>query len=145
MGVEGAHGPFNVKEYRDQKSLPGYDLAAQLLLKTNLIAGPEYLAFTANEEPALWGVETTADYVENVEAYRAARGDAVAAGGALGADTQSDGFTLYLGEDWARTSAGEGVYCLTLRETGKHAAAVLVSGAEGERIFSLNVKAVAYG
>ena len=79
------------------------------------------------------------------EAYRAARGDAVAAGGALGADTQSDGFMLYLGEDWARTSAGEGVYCLTLRETGKHAAAVLVSGAEGERIFSLNVKAVAYG
>ena len=61
------------------------------------------------------------------------------------AEAQSDGFTLYLGEDWARTSAGEGVYCLTLRETGKHAAAVLVSGAEGERIFSLNVKAVAYG
>lgn len=73
VGVEGAHGPFNVKEYRDQKNLPGYDLAAQLLLKTNLIAGPEYLALTAQEEPALWGVETPADYVENVEAYRAAR------------------------------------------------------------------------
>ena len=54
VGVEGAHGPFNVKEYRDQIGLPGYDLAAQLLLRTNLIAGPEYLAFTATEEPALW-------------------------------------------------------------------------------------------
>jgi len=85
VGVEGAHGPFNVKEYRDQKSLPGYDLAAQLLLKTNLIAGPEYLAFTANEEPALWGVETPADYVENVEAYRAARPAQEAAARALDA------------------------------------------------------------
>lgn len=85
VGVEGAHGPFNVKEYRDQIGLPGYDLAAQLLLKTNLIAGPEYLAFTATEEPALWGVETPADYVENVEAYRAARPAQIAAAAALDA------------------------------------------------------------
>lgn len=85
VGVEGAHGPFNVKEYRAQKGLPGYDLAAQLLLKTNLIAGTEYLAFTATEEPALWGVETPADYVENVEAYRAARPAQEAAARALDA------------------------------------------------------------
>lgn len=85
VGVEGAHGPFNVKEYRDQIGLPGYDLAAQLLLRTNLIAGPEYLAFTATEEPALWGVETPADYVENVEAYRSARPAQVAAAGSLDA------------------------------------------------------------
>lgn len=79
------------------------------------------------------------------EAYRAAHGDAENARAALGAAETDGGFTLSLSDDWQSAAPGEGVYCLTLTETGENAAAVSVSHCGGETIFSLNVKAVAYG
>ena len=71
VGLEGGVGAFDIARFRALKNRLGYALATELLLKTNLIAGPEFYAFQSEKEPLLWGVETREDYIENAEAVRA--------------------------------------------------------------------------
>lgn len=71
IGLEGGYRSFDLDRFRAFRDRPGHALVSELLLKTNLISGPEYFAFLAEKNPLLWGVETPADYIENVEAVRA--------------------------------------------------------------------------
>jgi ADP-ribose pyrophosphatase YjhB (NUDIX family) len=71
VGLEGGVGAFDIKRFRALRSQKGHRLASELLLKTNIISGPEYYAFLSEKEPLLWGIETRADYIENAEAVRA--------------------------------------------------------------------------
>jgi hypothetical protein len=71
VGLEGGYRSFDLDRFRAFRDRPGHALVSELLLKTNLISGPEYFAFLAERKPLLWGVETPADYIENVEAVRA--------------------------------------------------------------------------
>lgn len=77
IGLEGAYRSFDIDRFRAFRDRPGHELVSELLLKTNLIAGPEFYAFQAEKKPFLWGIETPADYVENVEAYRASHSSIV--------------------------------------------------------------------
>jgi 8-oxo-dGTP pyrophosphatase MutT (NUDIX family) len=71
IGLEGGVGAFDIARFRASRGRAGHALATELLLKTNLIAGPEFYAFQSEKEPLLWGVETREDYIENAEAVRA--------------------------------------------------------------------------
>jgi glyceraldehyde-3-phosphate dehydrogenase type I len=70
VGIEGAQGPFNLKQYRD---LPRQDVQRDInefLLQNGLLNGSEYYGLMAAKEPLLWGVENDDLYTENVQAYR---------------------------------------------------------------------------
>lgn len=71
VGLEGGVGAFDIARFRASRGRAGHALATELLLKTNLIAGPEFYAFQSEKEPLLWGVESRGDYIENAEAVRA--------------------------------------------------------------------------
>ncbi|MBL0058184.1 MAG: hypothetical protein IPP35_03550 [Elusimicrobia bacterium] len=71
VGVEGAVGKFDLAPYRAQRIFKGHPLTCEILLNNHLIAAPEFFAFQSENEPFLWGIETPADYIENVSAYRA--------------------------------------------------------------------------
>jgi phosphomannomutase len=73
IGLEGGVGAFDIKRFRAFRGNKGHRLASELLLKTNIISGPEYHAFLSDREPLLWGIETRADYIENAEAVRASQ------------------------------------------------------------------------
>ena len=70
IGLEGGVGAFDIKRFRAFRGNKGHRLASELLLKTNIISGPEYYAFQSDREPLLWGIETREDYMENAEAVR---------------------------------------------------------------------------
>lgn len=69
IGLEGAVGPLDLARYRTYRLKPGYALVSDLLLKSTLLSGPERYGLTAERDPILWGVESAADYVENVSAF----------------------------------------------------------------------------
>jgi len=73
VGVEGAVGAFDLAPLRALREFESHKPTCDFLLKSHLIAAPEYYGLQSVKEPLLWGVETPADYMENVQAYRASR------------------------------------------------------------------------
>ena len=78
------------------------------------------------------------------EAYRAANGDIMEAAAYIGAEEQDGGFACYFDASWARSGKDGAAYALFLEETGENAARIAVTDGE-DPLFSLDVKAVAYG
>ncbi len=70
VGVEGATGGFNLAPYRNFPRPQFIRDAAENLLRSNLIAGPEYAGWTSEKEPTLWGVEDTGPYLANIQAFK---------------------------------------------------------------------------
>lgn len=73
VGVEGAAGPLNLSPFRRQRNGRFQETVSDVLLRSNLLSGPEYWGVNTSAEPTLWGVEKEADYRANVEAYRESR------------------------------------------------------------------------
>jgi hypothetical protein len=73
VGVEGAAGGFTMAPYRAVSDKAALADVSDFLLDRGLIAGPEHAAWTADKEPALWGVETRVLYQANVQAHRDAK------------------------------------------------------------------------
>ncbi|NCB50556.1 MAG: hypothetical protein EOM54_01560 [Clostridia bacterium] len=97
---------------------------------------------TARESGALGNAAAWAQSA--AEAYRAAKGDVAEAAELIGAEVTQDGFACYFDESWAQASESGADYALILSETGENAANIAVTD-DAETLFSLNVKAVAYG
>lgn len=97
---------------------------------------------TARESGALGNAAAWAQSA--AEAYRAANGDARNAAALIGAEGTDGGFTCYLNDAWEQTDEDGGDYALFLSETGDYAAHITVMD-DTETLFSLDVKAVAYG
>lgn len=70
VGVEGASGGFDLAPYRDFPRRQFIADAAENFLKSNLIAGPEFAGWTAENEPTLWGLENMGPYMANIQAFK---------------------------------------------------------------------------
>ncbi|HRY29746.1 MAG TPA: hypothetical protein P5079_06865, partial [Elusimicrobiota bacterium] len=70
VGLEGAQGAFAVDSFRgyaDPEILKGM---ADYFLKEGYIGGAEYAGLTSPEPPILWGMEDTALYESNIQAFK---------------------------------------------------------------------------
>lgn len=72
IGLEGAEGPLDLAPYRSFIGNGRHEIVCDILLDRKIFSGPEVFALTTAREPFVRGIETTALYNENVEAYRAA-------------------------------------------------------------------------
>ena len=70
VGVEGAAGAFRTGTFRAFPDKQTMKDVAGFLLDQNMIAAPEYAAWTSKTEPVLWGVENPALYLANGHAYK---------------------------------------------------------------------------
>lgn len=70
VGVEGATGAFDVSPFRAFPDREAMKDVSRFLLSKDMIAAPEYAAWTAPKELVLWGVEEPALYQANGQAYK---------------------------------------------------------------------------
>ncbi|MBI3292551.1 MAG: hypothetical protein HYZ73_07065, partial [Elusimicrobia bacterium] len=70
IGLEGAHGPFNLEPFRSFSHREAAKDVADDLLRRAYISGPEYVGITSPKRPLLWGVDDPAHYVTNVQAFK---------------------------------------------------------------------------
>lgn len=72
-GIEGAAGAFDLSPVRLARGEPRFGMVSDLLLRLQLLTGPEHFALSREVLPFLWGVESPRDYRANVESYRRGR------------------------------------------------------------------------
>ncbi len=70
VGVEGAHGAFNIEPLRDFPEDSVTKDIADYFLKKGRIGGPEYVGFTSPEPPVLWGIEDVPLYLANIQSLK---------------------------------------------------------------------------
>ncbi|MGQ0644337.1 MAG: NAD-dependent epimerase/dehydratase family protein, partial [Elusimicrobiota bacterium] len=70
IGLEGAHGGFNLKPYRDFPDRGIVGDVADFLLREHFIGGAELAAWTSEKELPLWGVEEPGLYLANIRAFK---------------------------------------------------------------------------
>ncbi|MBL0058486.1 MAG: alpha/beta hydrolase [Elusimicrobia bacterium] len=69
VGLEGASGGFGLDPYRSFVNRDVRRGAADLLLRLGYIGGAEFVGFSAETPPLLWGVETPGLYRQNLLAF----------------------------------------------------------------------------
>lgn len=72
VGLEGAEGELDLAPYRSHIGEETHEVVCDVLLDRKILSGPEVFAMTTARQPLVRGVETTALYNDNVEAFRQA-------------------------------------------------------------------------